>query len=75
MSIFQSSVTFCGHEINEEGIKPKKELIEKILKKDRPKTKKELDSFLSLVQFLAKLHQFKRNKRRIKYDEKNEFNL
>ena len=52
--LLQTEITFCGHTINEHGIKPKKQLIEKVINHKVPETKKELDSFLSLINYFGK---------------------
>jgi len=52
---FAESMSFLGHTISADGIKPDKRLVDKVLKISRPKTKKELNSFLGLVNFYSKL--------------------
>ena len=46
-----SKISFLGYTISKEGISPDKALIEKVLKIATPTNKKELESFLGLVNF------------------------
>ena len=45
---------WLGHEIDENGIKPKEEKIEAIQKLNPPRNTKELKSFLGAIQYMAK---------------------
>ena len=51
----QEQVDFLGFEINKFGIKPSKKHVEKIRDFPRPKTRKQLKSFLGLCQFNGRL--------------------
>ena len=50
-SIGYTTVQFLGFNISEGGIKPAETLIEKMVEAPRPKTKKQLRSFLGLIGF------------------------
>lgn len=52
---FSESINFLGHIITSDGIKPDKKLVEKVLSIRRPTSKKELSSFLGLINFYSKL--------------------
>ena len=45
---------WLGHEIDENGNKPKEEKVEAILKLKSPENTKELKSFLGAIQYMAK---------------------
>ncbi len=51
---FQKSATWCGFDIDENGIRPKNNRVEAVLKIEPPRTLKEARSFLGAVQYLAK---------------------
>ena len=48
---FQDSVTYLGHEITCEGVKPTRERVEGIRHAPRPQNKAELKSFLGLMTY------------------------
>ena len=50
-----SDVTFFGHRVSDKGITPDPEKIKAITKIEAPTTKKELKSFLGIVNFLSKI--------------------
>ena len=53
------TVTFLGHVISEEGIKPDPRLVEKISRILPPKTKKEVECFIGLINFYGtKIKEF-----------------
>ena len=51
---FMNETKWLGHEINENGRKPKEEKVEAILKLKAPENTKDLKSFLGAIQLLAK---------------------
>ena len=51
---FKNRIKWLGHEIDENGRKPKEEKVEAILKLEPPKNTKELKSFLGAIQYMAK---------------------
>ena len=51
---FFNRMKWLGHEIDENGINPKEEKVEAILKLEPPKNTKELKSFLGAIQYMAK---------------------
>ena len=49
--IIQKKVDYLGYEVSEEGVSMRKEYIDKILEWPRPKTNKELQTFLGFVSY------------------------
>ena len=52
-NFFLIKMKWIGHEINENGIPPKEEKVEAILKFKRPENTKKLNSFLGAIQHTA----------------------
>ncbi|KAJ1130344.1 hypothetical protein NDU88_008697 [Pleurodeles waltl] len=50
----QRNVTYLGHEIDQDGIRPKKKLVEAIRNAPSPTSKDDLRSFLGLAEFYLK---------------------
>ncbi|XP_060084332.1 uncharacterized protein K02A2.6-like [Ylistrum balloti] len=50
----QSSITYVGHVLSSEGVKPDEEKVRAVREMKRPMTKKELQTFLGFVQYMAK---------------------
>ena len=44
---------WLGHEIDKNGIKPKEEKVEAIMKLNPPENPKELNAFLGAIQYMA----------------------
>ena len=53
-SIGDSEITFLGHRVSSEGLKPKLDSVDKILETSIPTTKKQVRSFLGLIGFYRK---------------------
>lgn len=51
---FKENVTFCGHEIGQDGLKKSQDKIDAVLKVKIPENVTELRSFLGLVQYYGK---------------------
>ena len=51
---FQKELKYLGHIINKDGIKPDTKYIDKVIKLKEPTTKKEVERFLGMVQWLGK---------------------
>ena len=47
-------ITFLGYRISKEGIKPDDKLVSKMLKAKEPKSRKELDAFIGLVNYYGR---------------------
>ena len=52
-SFFKTEATFLGHDINEKGFQINANKLKKLMDWPEPTTKKELHSFLGVMQFLA----------------------
>lgn len=48
-----TSINFLGHVISNEGIKPDRKLVDKVLNIASPKTKKEVEKFVGLINFYS----------------------
>ena len=54
-SVFKSrEVVYLGHKLTESGVEPLREKVEAIEEMERPKDKKELQSYLGLINYYAK---------------------
>ena len=53
-SVGDSEITFLGHRVSGEGLKPKLDSVDKILETSVPSTKKQVRSFLGLIGFYRK---------------------
>ena len=51
---FQDSVEYLGHEINQEGIQPLEKKVTAIKQAPTPKTVKQLESFLGMINYYGK---------------------
>ena len=51
---FKKEIEWVGHKIDQQGIRPLKDILEAITKIDIPKKEKELNSFLGAIQYLSK---------------------
>ena len=47
-------ISYLGYQISREGISPDKRLTNKIVKMEKPTNKKELESFLRLINFYSR---------------------
>ena len=54
MALKQSEISFMGHTISKEGLKPDRSKIEAIQKFPKPSNKSELRSFIGIVNYLSK---------------------
>ena len=47
-------ISYLGYQISREGISPDERLTNKIAKMEKPKNKKELESFLGIINFYSR---------------------
>lgn len=52
-------ITYLGHTINQDGIRPSKKCIEAIIEQTRPTTRKQVESFLGMVNHYSKFISFR----------------
>ena len=61
---FVHEVEFLGYIFSKDGHKPRKEYINKVLKIEKPKTVKQIQAYLGLIQYITRYNFIKRGVKR-----------